>query len=136
MAHADEEFKAVTVPQQIFMTLEDPAFVLPIFPKLPKLISNFIMSLIVLGCITYVMESVCIYIFTVEYVLRLFTVHTVPEKVWNIKEEALEEPDDDDEVHVKRDKTCMGLTRGYATTFLNPHRPRRDPAVLPRGGDR
>ena len=168
MAHADEEFKAVTVPQQIFMTLEDPAFVLPIFPKLPKLISNFIMSLIVLGCITYVMESmpmfntmedeckdsvladdidikeeqqiiegkaglcvpeplpffmliesVCIYIFTVEYVLRLFTVHTVPEKVWNIKEEALEEPDDDDEVHVKHEKGCFGLTKGYATTFMN-----------------
>jgi hypothetical protein len=168
MAHADEEFKAVTVPQQIFMTLEDPTFVLPIFPKLPKLISNFIMSLIVLGCITYVMESmpmfntmedeckdsvladdidikeeqqiiegkaglcvpeplpffmliesVCIYIFTVEYVLRLFTVHTVPEKVWNIKEEALEEPDDDDEVHVKHEKGRFGLTKGYATTFMN-----------------
>lgn len=170
--HDDEEFVPVTAPQQIFMTLEDPAYVLPIFPKLPKLISNFIMSLIVLGCITYVMESmpmfntmhddckdlvladdidiaeeqlsasetkdgkaglcypkplgffmlveaVCIYIFTVEYVLRLLTVHTVPEKVWNIKEEALEEPDDDDEVHVKHDKTCMGLTRGYATTFMN-----------------
>ena len=64
-------------------------------------------------------ESVCIYIFTVEYVLRLFTVHTVPEKVWNIKEEALEEPDDDDEVHVKHEKGCFGLTKGYATTFMN-----------------
>ena len=170
--HDDEEFVPVTAPQQIFMTLEDPAYVLPIFPKLPKLISNFIMSLIVLGCITYVMESmpmfntmhddckdlvladdidiaeeqlsasetkdgkaglcypkplgffmlveaVCIYIFTVEYVLRLLTVHTVPEKVWNIKEEALEEPDDDDEVHVKHEKGCFGLTKGYATTFMN-----------------